>query len=134
MEAGKFQIQGTVNIYQDGQLTLTKANSIQDLSMDVIRRCISGFSGADLYSISVLNNDTLLATQNFSETPELLNVTDNNQVKFKANFDAGSFTGTFNKLHLNSYLGTFSVLTGFTNDKLENHSLAIEWIIEIIII
>jgi hypothetical protein len=130
----KIKINGLVRIYSNGELVLEKKNAVQAGSMDIIRRGLAGFAGSVIRNIEAYNDSTLLATNATDTPPELPVSGSNNLVKFSTTFSKESFTGVFNKLQLRSGLGVFSILTGFSNEKTEFHTLKIEWLLEIVII
>lgn len=130
----KIKINGLVRIYSNDELILEKKNAVQPGSMDIIRRGLAGFAGSVIRNIEAYNDATLLATNATDTPPELPVSGSNNLVKFSTTFSKESFTGVFNKLQLRSGLGVFSILTGFSNEKTEFHTLKIEWLLEIVII
>lgn len=130
----KIKIIGTVKTYLNDELLFEKKNAVQSGSMDIIRRGLAGFAGSVIRYIEAYNDTTLLAINPVEIPAELPASASSNLVKFSTTFSKDSFTGVFNKLQLKSGLGVFSILTGFSNEKTEFHTLRVEWLLEIIII
>lgn len=130
----QLKIKGTVNLFGEGKLLLSKQNSVQPESQDIIRKALGGVTSARITRAIVFNDDTELATTSLAQDPEFIDDGHNNKVQFLFYFDKGSFEGTFNKIKMGSGVGIFSELTGFENTKTNMQDLKIEWTIEIAIV